>query len=187
MTETSQAQEELIAEALEIVLAAERGYVNDPADPGGATKYGITVKTLRGHRGGPVTAADVRALQLEEARAIYRAQYIEKPGFLAITDPFLFSFIVDGAVNHGPGRAIKLLQRAVGAKEDGDLGPKTLAKLAELAPGQLARRALGERIRFYGRLISKDRTDDDRDGMTDSAEFAAGWADRMADFVERLP
>ena len=183
----TQLQEELIGQVLEAVLTTEGGYVNDPADPGGATNHGITLATLADHRGAPVTPADVEAMPVEEARAIYRARYIEKPGFLGITNSFLFYFLVDTGVNSGPTRAIKILQRALGVKEDGVLGPITISKANATEVGFLARRVVGERIRFIGRLISGDHKDVDHDGMTDSAEFAAGWSNRLADFVERLP
>jgi len=182
-------QEELIEQTLQAILNTEGGYVNNPADPGKATNFGITIGTLQRVRGPGVvvTAADVLALTLKEARAILREHYIERPGLLAIKHSFLFWFVVDGAVNHGPQQAIKLLQKAVGAVEDGVLGPKTIAKLDAIKVEVAARLAVGARMRWYGTHISHSRRDADHDGMTDAAEFAGGWADRMADFVEHLP
>ena len=60
---------------LKHVFAMEGGFSNDPSDHGGATNWGITAVTLAHWRGHSVTAADVRAIPPEEARAIYHANY----------------------------------------------------------------------------------------------------------------
>jgi uncharacterized protein (TIGR02594 family) len=60
-----------------IIEQWEGGFSNHPADPGGATNMGITQETLRQWRHQDVTADDVRALQRDEARQIFRAKYWE--------------------------------------------------------------------------------------------------------------
>ena len=62
-------------QAIAYVLASEGGFVNNPADPGGATNLGITIATLRAYRGRAVSVDDVRKLGKDEAGAIYRAHY----------------------------------------------------------------------------------------------------------------
>ena len=62
--------EEMTAE----IVRREGGFVNDPDDPGGATKYGVTIHTLRALRG-PATVADVQALTEAEAIVIFKSQY----------------------------------------------------------------------------------------------------------------
>jgi lysozyme family protein len=64
--------------ALDVTLVYEGGYSNDPRDPGGPTNMGVTQKTLAAWRGEPVSAADVKALTLDEARKIYKAQYWDR-------------------------------------------------------------------------------------------------------------
>jgi len=84
-------------------LKFEGGYVDHPADPGGATNLGITLATLRAWRKTAVTKADVRALTKAEAAQIYRANYWNAVG--ADTLPFgvdLCAF--DEGVNSGPAR-----------------------------------------------------------------------------------
>jgi len=68
---------------LDRIIRREGGYVNHPADRGGATNFGITAQTLGNWRklGRPATVAEVMALTETEARAIYRQQYIAGPGF----------------------------------------------------------------------------------------------------------
>lgn len=85
------------------LLKHEGGYVDHPADPGGATKYGITLATLQAWRDRPVSKGDVRQLTKTEASAIYRARYWDEIGgnnLPAGVDAVAF----DIAVNHGVGR-----------------------------------------------------------------------------------
>lgn len=171
-------RDELIDQTIDAILEREQGFVNDPADRGGATKWGITQETLTASRGRAATPADVEALTPEEARAILRASYIERPGFLSIANAALFDAVVDCGVNMGPKRAAMLLQRALGVREDGIFGPATRAALQVLDVGLVYRRFVAERIRRYGRIISNDPR---------QAKFAAGWLNRAAEFVEQVP
>ncbi len=111
---------------LSIVLRHEGGFSNDPQDPGGATMMGITRATLAEWRGEAVTAEEVRALTEEEAREIYRARYWN---VLRCDDlpPGIDLMVFDFGVNAGPGAAARMLQRAVGVRADGAIGPVTLA------------------------------------------------------------
>lgn len=112
------------------VLASEGGYVNHPRDPGKATNMGITIATLRAWRGRPVTNDDVRNLSQEEALAIYKAQYWDT--VRADQLPLGLDYLTfDYSVNSGPARAIKDLQRTVGADDDGVIGQKTLSKISD--------------------------------------------------------
>ena len=109
-----------------IVLGKEGGFVNDPADPGGATNLGITRATLEAWRGQPVSEADVRKLTQAEALQIYRARYWN---VMRCDDlpPGIDLMVFDFGVNAGPSRAASHLQRAVGARVDGAIGPRTIA------------------------------------------------------------
>ena len=112
------------------VLASEGGYVNHPSDPGKATNMGITIATLSAWRGTKVTNKDVQNLTQAEALAIYKAQYWDT--VRADQLPLGLDYLTfDYAVNSGPARAIKDLQRTVGADVDGVIGQKTLSKIKE--------------------------------------------------------
>jgi lysozyme family protein len=115
--------DELIADILE----REGGFVDHPHDRGGPTKFGITKGTLYRWRQRPVTTADVRGLAIDEARDIYRAEYIEGPGFDALPEP-LRAHVVDFGVNAGTVQAVRTLQRVVGVKPDGVLGTVTRSR-----------------------------------------------------------
>lgn len=160
--------EEVITEILE----REKGFVDHPADRGGPTKYGITLRTLSEWRNAPVSAADVALLSESEARAIYRSRYVAP--FLMLQDPALLGLIADIAVNHGTLRATKWLQEAIGADVDGIIGPQTLRLLQTCDRDELYRRLLRRRIVFYGEIISHDHS---------QAVFALGWLRRAASFV----
>jgi lysozyme family protein len=110
------------AAALRCVFAQEGGYVDHPLDPGGATKYGITRKTLSLWRGRPVAKADVMALDRNEAGAIYEARYWRPSGadkLPAGIDLMVF----DIAVHSGPARAKSLLADACSTMHDGASSP----------------------------------------------------------------
>lgn len=116
------------ASALNFTAREEGGWSDHPADPGGATNHGITIGTLAAWRGKPVTKADVRALTTDEARAIYRANYwnaVRGDDLPAGLDLAMF----DWAVNAGPGRAVRGLQRILGVSADGAIGPVTLGAI----------------------------------------------------------
>ena len=174
-------QELWVQNTLGKVLAREGGYTDHPADRGGPTNYGITLARLQEWRKDfqpVVTADDVKAMTQDEARAIYRKHYIEIPGYLGIDEPRLFDLVVDCAVNHGPSRATKWLQEALGVTQDGELGPRTLAALSRTWQPRLYRDIIASRIAFYGRIISRDHS---------QAVFASGWMNRAADFVRAQP
>ncbi|MDP1607465.1 MAG: glycosyl hydrolase 108 family protein [Rhodocyclaceae bacterium] len=173
-TRNNEPLEHLLAE----IIRREGGYVNHPADRGGATNFGVTAQTLGGWRklGRAATVDEVKALTEAEARAIYRQQYITAPGFETITHPALLNLLVDSAVHSGPKRAVQWLQMALGvAAADGVIGTRTRAAIAAADQETLYRKVLAQRLRHLGRLI----TDDPK-----QAAFAAGWMNRMAEFVE---
>jgi lysozyme family protein len=155
-------------------------YTNRPNDRGGPTKYGITQKTLAEYRGHPVTPEDVAALEETEARAIYSLLYIERPKFNLLSDP-LSEFMIDSGVQHGTRRVSRWLQSAASlpqGQRDGVIGNVTLAAVHQAGEAAVYRRVLARRCQFYGRIITNDPT---------QSEYAAGWANRLAEFIEIAP
>ncbi len=118
------------------VLVHEGGYVDHPKDPGGATNLGITIGTLTGWLGRQATKAEVKALTKTTVAPIYRANYWDKIGGDDLPSG-LDAAVFDFAVNSGPGRAAKLLQRLVGVSQDGQIGPMTLAAVAKVSPAKV--------------------------------------------------
>jgi lysozyme family protein len=157
------------------ILEREGGYVDHPADRGGPTKFGVTLRTLEAWRGRKLTVEDVRNLSAAEARLIYRRRFIEQPGFHRVTSGRLRALLVDAAVHHGPRRAVQLLQRTLGVAADGVFGPRTLRALRRADARRVYIGLCAERVRLYGRLIASDPS---------QAAFARGWLNRAAELIE---
>lgn len=155
------------------ILRREGGYVDHPADKGGTTNWGITKATLAAHRMRPVTEDDVKALSEDEARSIYRQRYIIDTRLHRIVDTRLRALLVDMAVLHGARNAIKMLQKVVGVREDGILGPVTWKAIDNTTRVLVT----AERARFFGRILSRDQS---------QYVFAAGWMNRLAEWIEEL-
>lgn len=124
-----------IAQLLDELLEREGGFVNHPADKGGATKYGITIGTLSHWRKQDVTVADVESLTVDEAKIIYSTTYYQEPRINELP-PRLQPVVFDIAVNSGRLRAGLILQKALVAcgqscTVDGIIGSGTLKAARE--------------------------------------------------------
>ena len=153
-------------QAFAALLKHEGDYSDHPADPGGKTRYGITEAVARevGYRG------DMRELPMDLAKRIYKDRYWDAVRAEELPEAIRYA-VFDAAVNSGPRQAIRWLQRAVGAKDDGIVGPITLGAVRATDPQVLLRRMLSARLRF----------------MTDLPTwptFGRGWARRIADLME---
>lgn len=114
-------------------------YTNDPDDKGGATKYGITVRTLKAIRfdvdgDGDVTENDVKSLTYSQAKDILKRKYWDVIQADSIESERIAIKLFDCAVNMGPARATRIAQEALndlryGLVVDGLMGPKTLSSL----------------------------------------------------------
>ena len=91
-------------------LGYEGGYCNDPGDPGGPTKYGITIIDVRLYVKHDATAADVKALTVAQAIDIYRAKYWAKVDGDNKPDGVDFATF-DYGVNSGVGRGNKVFAK----------------------------------------------------------------------------
>lgn len=117
--------DEKFSMAINKILAQEGGYVCDPDDPGGETKFGISRRSY--------PDLDIENLTRDEAIAIYHQDWWQKYGYEAIEDPDLAAKIISLAVNMGPGTAHTHLQLAVMKtsdkiiKLDGIIGPQTIS------------------------------------------------------------
>src|SRR5215469_11770514 len=119
---------------LAFTLREEGGYVDDPADPGGATNMGITLATYREWSDDPdLGAAQLRGISDRTARAIYRSLYWNPLRADALPLGVDLS-VFDMGVNAGIWRSARLLQRALsftGEEVDGCIGPEILAAAAK--------------------------------------------------------
>ena len=138
-----------IREIADEIVAREGGYVDDPADPGGATKHGVTIHTMRRlgldlDRDGQITARDVQRLSAAQAAEIFVEHYFRAPRIAELPEA-LQAPVFDMYVNAG-ANAVRILQRLLGEMRlsvavDGVIGPRTIAAAqaaAQAAPGHLA-------------------------------------------------
>ncbi len=115
------------------VIGIEGGYVDNPRDSGGKTKWGITAATARKH------GLDVRYITSDQARSIYISDFWNPMNLdgVASLSPAIAEELFDSGVNLGPSRAAQWLQRALNVLNqhgqqwpdltvDGDIGVKTL-------------------------------------------------------------
>lgn len=156
---------------LNAVLRHEGGYADHPADPGGATHYGITRTTLGRWRGRAVSKAEVQALSRLEAARIYRVFYWDEVAGDELPDGLDLA-VFDYGVNSGPGRSIRTLQKALNVKPDGRLGPLTLAAISQCESRALISSLCRSRLGFLERLRS-------------FSVFGRGWTRRVSD-IESL-
>jgi len=122
-------------------------FTDAPADRGGPTRGGITLKTLSGYMGRECSVDELKALDEATARAIYETLFIVKPGFMRIADERVREYLIDIGVTSGPARAIRYLQRVVGAKDDGVLGSATADAANRFDPDALLRRLVAYRAK----------------------------------------
>lgn len=153
------------AQSVRELLGYEGGYTNHPADPGGPTNWGITIFDVRRFLKPDATAADVKALTVEQAKDIYKHKYWD----LVWGDklPAGVDFCVfDYGVNSGPSRAVKVLQRIVGVDADGAMGPDTLAAVLRKDPAMVVNAICDERMHFLR-------------GLKTFSVFGVGWTRRV--------
>lgn len=180
MTETSADDfRRALAFALRWEVGADKdgGYTNDPHDPGGETRWGISKRSYPG--------LDIRALSREQAEEIYFRDYWSASGvqrsFCSVLSWPLNIAHFDCTVNVGNwkvartgepifhGRANMILQRAAGVEDDGQIGPITLRAIEAYAPRTLAHEAIERRDLYYDSLGAwADR-------------YRGGWRNRTTD------
>jgi len=168
------------AQILDYVLQFEGGFTNNPADHGGATKFGITAADYGRFLGlpGTASAAQVSNMTRDEAVTIYKQDYINKPGFASITDGTLKLVIVDSGVLFGTGRAIRWLQQALKVKVDGVMGDETHTALGDCPDlSRLARRVLELRFNAIADIVAKNHS---------QTIFLRGWMSRATSLLDML-
>ncbi len=157
-----------IARAIDETLDREGAeFTNNPRDPGGATKWGVTLRTARAVYGARFTVEQLRQLTREQAFGLYVHRFVIAPRIDQITDDRLRFVVFDFGVNAGPERAIASLQ-AVLAHDvdfstlavDGKLGPKTLAAVNGITDADrledLRNAVAVDRALFCARLVQND-------------------------------
>ncbi len=159
-------------QCLNRVLRFEGGYVDHPSDPGGATNFGITRKTLARWRGvspwWKLPRSEVRSLKRIEVRAIYRALYWDRCR-ASVLPAGLDLAVFDFAVNSGPVRALRHLQALLAVRRDGVVGPVTLRALERMAAERGVRWLIGALFERREAFLRR---------LANFAVFGRGWMKR---------
>lgn len=178
-----------VEDQITAVIKREGGYSNHPKDRGGPTKYGITKGTLEAYLKRPVTIEEVRNLDIEQAREIYRTNYYYAPRIHTLPD-IIEPICFDAAVHHGQARPILFVQQVVNdagfgpVDVDGVLGPETrkaAEACAESAGDWMNDFLVEERDKFLKWIVDNDPTQRD---------FIEGWRNRIDKFrvhTKRVP
>ena len=144
------------AEVIPRILKHEGGFINHPKDPGGATNRGVTIGTLKRlgidkDGEGDSDIVDLRQITESDAVRVYKRFYWDAVQGDLLPAGLDYA-VADYAVNSGPARATKALQKIIGVEVDGQFGPKTFAALAGLDPSALINALCSERLAFMRRL-----------------------------------
>ena len=125
-------------EAFEKLIGHEGGFQNDPKDRGNWTGGKIGKGELKGTKFGISAASyphlDIKNITLAEAKAIYKRDFWDETlrDLIHLIQPPLDFTLFDIAVNSGVPTAHKYLQKALGVKADGIIGPRTQSVLLDV-------------------------------------------------------
>jgi lysozyme family protein len=144
--------------AFGITVGFEGGYVDDPNDPGGETKYGISKAAH--------PTLDIKDLTEAQAKQIYYTDYW-MPCRCDVMALSLAIVVFDAAVNNGVSRATHWLQTALGVTADGVIGQHTMTALGKADPETVLQNFHGQRICFMS-------------GLQDWNTYSVGWSRRLA-------
>lgn len=152
--------------ALSLVLKHEGGWSDHKDDPGGATMKGVTLANFRRYVKPSASKDDLRKITDEQVATIYRRYYWDAVRASELPSGIDYA-VFDFAVNSGPDRAIKYLQAVVGAKQDGRVGPDTLAKTRNMMRATVINSLCDKRMAFLKRLKTWPT-------------FGKGWTSRVS-------
>lgn len=138
----------MFEKAIDVILRCEGGECNDPADPGGHTKFGISARAY--------PDLDIGKLTISQASQIYRTDYWapndcdELPYWAALC-------VFDSAVNMGRGSAVKFLQQVAKVSLDGKIGPITKRVIKHMEPEEGIADFMSFRMQAYSKMRGWDR------------------------------
>ena len=148
-------------------LAFEGGYGDDPDDPGGETNFGISKAAYPN--------VDIRALTRDEAIAIYKRDYWERPRIAELPDS-VAGKVFDMGVNMGQATAIRLFQQVLNELnvkpilvEDGRIGPATIGACGQVVAVNVLSRYKAVLVDHYMAIIRRNPA---------MAKYQRGWLRR---------
>ena len=179
----------MIDNFIDDILKKEGGFQNSSSDNGNwtggktgkgtlvGTNLGITAPTLAKWRGVPassITEADIKNVTAAEAKDIYEKKYYIDTK-INLLPQNIQANVLDMAINAGPSRAIKLLQKSAGVTADGKLGPESLEAAKRVDNNSY----VDSRNNFYTGLVKQN--------PEKYSKFEKGWINRSNSFKETAP
>lgn len=151
------------------VIGHEGGFQKDPKDRGNWTSGKCGVGELKGTKFGLAAMTyphlDIEKITQAQAKAIYFEEWWVALKMDAYPSALAYQMF-DASINHGSGRAIQFVQRAVGVKDDGILGPKTMKTINAMDINDVLMLFIAERLQYFTEVKTWDT-------------YGKGWARRM--------
>lgn len=156
--------------AFDRVVGHEGGYTADPKDRGNWTSGIIGQGALNGTKFGisamSYPTLDIKNLTVDQAKAIYKRDFWDRAKADQYDGAIAFQ-LFDMAINHGNGNAIRMLQRAAGVADDGQVGSLTIAAVTGMDLNDVIMRLNAERLEFIAKIST-------------FATYGKGWINRVA-------
>jgi len=152
------------------IIKSEGGYVWDKDDAGGETNLGVTKQAWSEFLKRPIQDGEMKKLTVSDVKPFYKQMYWDS---IKCDDlPSGLDYVVfDFGINAGIKKSAKFLQRAVGAAEDGAIGPLTLALVKTIEVPLLINIFTELKENFYNSIVQKNPVQD---------KFLKGWMNRVA-------
>ena len=163
---------------LKVILKHEGGLVDHKSDPGGITKYGISLRFIQRNgidinTDGRVDSKDIVEITIEEASEIYKTYFWDKMRLEGISNDLLKLHLFDMGVNAGTRTAVILLQKILRVEPDGIIGKRTLAAIDNYK-GSLVAEYIVARLNYYHKLTVRNPK---------LKVFLKGWTNRVKSTV----
>ena len=161
------------------ILKWEGGFVNDPADLGGATNMGVTIGAWKScgydkDGDGDIDVDDLRLLTREDVvNRVLKPHYWDRWKADDIKSQSVANILVDWVWASG-AHGIKIPQRLLGVSVDGIVGPKTLAAVNARNPRELFDMIKIARFDFIEDICRKRPANN---------KFKRGWMNRINDIA----
>lgn len=152
------------------LLKWEGGFVNDPADAGGATMKGVTLATFRKFYGPQMGIEDLKRITDEQWLHIFKTGYWDKCGADKILSQSVANALVDWAYNSGMATAAKAVQKIAGVTMDGMIGNQTITAINSWNARKLFDAIKSARIQFIENIVKNKPS---------QGKFLKGWMNRI--------
>jgi lysozyme family protein len=157
-------------DAVEVVLKNEGGFVNHPADRGGATNWGITKKVYEAYKGRPVSIEEIKNMPKSEAIEIYKRNYWDAIGGDKIKYFSTALTLFDQAVNRGVAAVARQVQSILGLNQDGRFNAQTIAAINAIPDTKFIPQFLTAAENSYKTIVQKNPS---------QSVFINGWLRRV--------